>query len=172
MLDERVLRPMGIAADRVVWRTNRYRPATLRGIPRREFGSGISTDVDVMARMGLMLLRGGRWRTTPILPPDYPDLAGSPAPGFGDLRCAGPRGMCPGANRHYGLLFWNNADGFMAAVPKDGYWSAGLGTSFILVIPSLDIVAARAGPRWPSPGRPGTWATEPFFALLAAAVVS
>ena len=56
----RVLTPMGIGPDQLVWRRNHYRPPTLRGIERREFGSGIWTSVDVMARLGLMLLRDGR----------------------------------------------------------------------------------------------------------------
>ena len=170
VLNNRVLRPMGIPQARVVWRNNRYRPTSLRGYPRREFGSGISTDVDVMARLGLMLLRDGRWGATRILPPTYADLAGAQAPGIAELPCADPNPeMCPGSNQHYGLLFWNNANGFMENVPRDAYWSAGLGTSFILVIPSLDIVAARAGPKWPAREEPTEWSTEPFFELLAAA---
>ena len=62
-----VLGPLGIANDRLVWRTNRYRSANLRGVMRREFGSGISTDVDVMARIGLMLMRDGQWNNKQIL---------------------------------------------------------------------------------------------------------
>jgi CubicO group peptidase (beta-lactamase class C family) len=49
------------------------------------------------------------------------------------------------ASNHYGLLWWNNADGTMVKVPRDTYWSWGLYDSLIVVIPSLDIVAARAG---------------------------
>jgi CubicO group peptidase (beta-lactamase class C family) len=49
------------------------------------------------------------------------------------------------ASSHYGLLWWNNADGTMAKAPRDTYWSWGLYDSLIVVIPSLDIVAARAG---------------------------
>ena len=93
-------------------------------------------------------LRDGQWKTTRILPAVYPTLAG------------GPR-----SNRHYGLLFWNNADGAMAGVPVDAYWSLGLGDSFILVIPSLDIVVARAGPRWG-----GRNVVAPFFTKVAAVV--
>ena len=160
----RVLTPMEIGHDQLVWRRNNYRPPTLHGIERREFGSGTSTNVDVMARLGLMLLRDGRWRTTQILPPTYPDLAGSHQSWLSPLPCADGQ-RCPGPNRHYGLLFWNNADGTMPDVPRDAYWAAGLHTSFILVIPSLDIVVARAGPGWP-----GRNAVAPFIAMVAAAV--
>src|SRR3954470_4309071 len=43
----------------VGWRSNAYRPPTLDGVPRREFGSGVSADVDAMARVGDALPRGG-----------------------------------------------------------------------------------------------------------------
>ena len=57
------------------------------------------------------------------------------------------------------------------ACPGTPIGVAGLGTSFILVIPSLDLVAARAGPKWPPREDPADWATEPFFEQLAAAVL-
>ena len=50
--------------------------------------------------------------------------------------------------KQYAYLFFTNADGHIPDAPRDAYWAAGQGTSFILVIPSLDIVAARAGPEW------------------------
>jgi hypothetical protein len=33
----------------------------------------------------------------------------------------------------------------MSAVPKDAYWAWGLHETFIIVVPSLDLVIARAG---------------------------
>jgi len=171
LLRFKVLMPMGIGSDSLVWRRNAYRAKTLHGIERREFGAGISTSVDVMARIGLMLLRGGRWQTNQILPAYYPHLAGARPAGLADLTCFDPEPLrCPGGNARYGLLFWNNNDGHVAGVPLDAYWSWGLGTSFILVIPSLDIVAARAGPSWP--GVISETQVEPFIALIAAAVTS
>ena len=50
-----------------------------------------------------------------------------------------------GASRHYGLLWWNNGDGAIENVPTDAFWAWGLYDSLIVVIPSLDIVVARAG---------------------------
>jgi len=47
-----------------------------------------------------------------------------------------------------GLLWWNNADKTFAGVPADAYWSWGLYDSLIVVVPSLDIVVARAGRSW------------------------
>jgi CubicO group peptidase (beta-lactamase class C family) len=43
------------------------------------------------------------------------------------------------------MLWWTNADGQLPNVPRDAYWAWGLGDSLIVVIPSLDIVAVRAG---------------------------
>ena len=169
VMRSRVLKPMCIANDKLVWRTNIYRPHTLRNVERREFGSGISTSVDVMARFGLMLLRDGRWKTTQILPPTFADLAGHPADGLGTLPRLDPDPRkCPGANKQYGLLFWTNGDGHVPDLPHDAYWAVGQGTTFILVAPSLDIVAARAGPDWPGPSN--MHLTDAYFSLVSQAV--
>ncbi len=52
----RVFTPLGITRDDLVWRTNSYRPKEIDGIARREFGSGISANVDAMA---------ARWTAVP-----------------------------------------------------------------------------------------------------------
>jgi hypothetical protein len=52
------------------------------------------------------------------------------------------------ASDHYGLLWWNNGDGTLDEAPKDAFWSWGLYDSLIIVIPSLDMVVARAGQSW------------------------
>src|SRR3954447_11919865 len=84
VLRSRVLTPMHISYDKVVWRLNTYRPQTLGGFVRREFGAWITTSVDVMARLGLMLRRDGRWQTAQILPPAYTDAAGVKHPSYAD----------------------------------------------------------------------------------------
>ena len=58
----------------------------IEGIKRREFGSGISANVDAMARIGYLYLRRGRWRGRQIIPasfvyavrPVHPALRGLP----------------------------------------------------------------------------------------------
>ena len=168
LLRSRVLAPMGIGDEQLVWRRNAYRTPTLRGVERREFASGISTSVDVMARFGLMLLRDGRWQFAQILPPTFPDQAGRPGDGLGNLPCLDPDPKkCPGATNQYGILFWTNGDGHVPDLPLDAYWAAGQGTSFILVVPSLDLVAARAGPTWPGPSDANLM--NPFFSLVSQA---
>jgi VCBS repeat-containing protein len=55
-------------------------------------------------------------------------------------------------------------------VPPDAYWSWGLYESFIIVIPSLDIVAARAGDSW-RVGWDGDYAiVEPFIKPIVQSV--
>jgi CubicO group peptidase (beta-lactamase class C family) len=69
------------------------------------------------------------------------------------------------------LLWWNNADGALENVPKDAYWSWGLYDSFIIVIPSLDIVVARAGDTIPGERSPsGYRILEPFLRPIAESI--
>jgi CubicO group peptidase (beta-lactamase class C family) len=147
LLFERVFTPIGITPDDLVWRTNAYRPKAIDGIVRREFGSGVSANVDAMARIGYLYLRRGRWQGTRILPEAFVDACRTV-----DDRVRGLPVVKPGdygrASDHYGLLWWNNADGTLAGVPRDAYWSWGLYDSLIVVVPSLDVVVARAGKSW------------------------
>ncbi|MCA9173195.1 MAG: serine hydrolase [Planctomycetales bacterium] len=152
----RVLAPIGVSDKDLHWRKHAYRPSTLNGVPRREFGSGVHANVDAMARLGLLYLHRGRWRDRQLLPEEFVDLATSPFPGGDRLPefNADHEAKTEWSNRygdasaHYGLLWWNNADRTLARVPADAYWSWGLYDSLIVVIPSLDVVVARAGGSW------------------------
>ena len=144
LLFERVFTPLGIARTDLRWRDNAYRPKAINGIPRREFGSGIFANVDAMARIGYLYLRAGRIGNRQILPPGFIARVRQPYPGFERLAVHLPQ-QYPDASRHYGLLWWNNADGALEGVPRDAYWSWGLFDSHIIVVPSLDLVVARAG---------------------------
>ena len=126
VMRSRVLSPMGIASGELVWRRNAYRPQTLAvggaDVERRELGSGISSSVDVMAKLCLMLLRDGRRRDTRILPAGYASLAGSQRAELVGIPCRDPDPKkCPGASKRYGLLFWNNADGSSASSPASSW---------------------------------------------------
>lgn len=74
------------------------------------------------------------------------------------------------ASDHYGLLWWNNADGTLKDVPRDAYWSWGLYDSLIVVIPSLDIVVARAGQSWKRNSEDHYEVLQPFLGPIVAAV--
>ena len=143
----RIFTPLGITRQDLVWRKNSYRTKQIDGIERREFGSGISANVDAMARVGLLYLRGGTWQGQRLLPADFVQEASRPQQQLKGLEelDAEHHGN---ASEHYGLLWWNNGDGALAEVPRDAFWSWGLYDSLIVVIPSLEIVAARAGKSW------------------------
>jgi CubicO group peptidase (beta-lactamase class C family) len=147
LLFERVFEPLSITRDDLVWRNNAYRPQKIDGIARREFGSGISANVDAMARIGYLYLRQGRWHERQIIPRDFIREAATAKPELAGLDEL-DREQHGDASEHYGLLWWNNADGTLAGVPRDAFWSWGLYDSLIFVVPSLDLVVARAGKSW------------------------
>ena len=168
---ERVFTPLGITPADLSWRNNAYRPDTLEGIKRREFGAGFHGNVNAMARIGLLYLRRGRWQDRQVIPAEFVDLARTTVPQVVGLPVKGNTKYGDAPN-HYGLLWWNNADGTMANVPRDTYWSWGLYDSLIVVIPSLDIVAARAGKSLNKARNSSYGAIEPFIEPIATAVTA
>jgi CubicO group peptidase (beta-lactamase class C family) len=147
LMFERIFTPLGIRRTDLTWRKNSYRPDLIDGIKRREFGAGISANVDAMARFGLLWLRGGEWNSKQILPRDYVDQVRTTVPGVPGLKVHVPEHYGKASN-HYGLLWWNNADETIEGLPVDTYWTWGLYDSLIVVIPTLDMVVARAGQSW------------------------
>jgi CubicO group peptidase (beta-lactamase class C family) len=147
LLFERVFGPLGISRDDLVWRKNSYRPHEIGGVMRREFGSGISANVDAMARFGYLYLRNGKWNDKQIIPADFVSEVRTTKPDVVGLEELDDK-QHGNASDHYGLLWWNNADGTLDTVPRDAYWSWGLYDSLIVVVPSLDLVVARAGASW------------------------
>ncbi|MHC4519019.1 MAG: serine hydrolase [Planctomycetota bacterium] len=148
LMFERVFGPIGIERHDLRWRTNAYRAKQINGVMRREFGSGIHANVNAMARIGYLYLRQGRWQDHRLIPSWFVDAARSVPYGVRALPVVKPADY-GNASDHYGLLWWNNADATMKNVPRDTYWSWGLYDSLIIVIPSLDVVVARAGKSFP-----------------------
>lgn len=144
VLFDRVFTPLGITREDLFWRDNQYRPKLIAGVPRREFGSGIHANVDAMARIGFLYARSGRIKSRQVLPPDYVSRLRQPVTGVAGLPVL-KEAEYPRASDHYGFLWWNNADGLVTGLPRDAFWSWGLFDSHILVVPSLDLVVARAG---------------------------
>lgn len=147
LMFERVFAPLGIDRSDLTWRRNSYRDAKIDGVMRREFGSGISANVDAMARIGYLYLRGGKWKDKQIIPRDFVEAASRTVESVVGLPEVDPK-RYGNASDHYGLLWWNNADGTLREVPRNAFWSWGLYDSLIVVIPSLDVVVARAGKSW------------------------
>ncbi len=165
---ERVFTPIGITPQDLRWRPHAYRPRELAGVARREFGSGFHANVQAMARIGYLYLREGRWGGRQILPADFVRLARAPAKENAALEVFNdPRHG--NASAHYSLLWWNNGDGTIPGLPRDAFWSWGLYDSLILVVPSLDLVAARAGQGWKRTSDEHYDVLKPFFEPLAAA---
>jgi hypothetical protein len=171
LMFERVFRPLGITEQDLTWRRNSYREHLIDGIPRREFGSGISANVDAMARIGYLYLRGGRWDGRQIIPETFVAATGTAVPPLCGLPEIDPE-RYGNASDHYGLLWWNNADGTLEGVPRDAFWSWGLYDSLIVVIPSLDIVVARAGKSWKRKWDGHYDVLKPFLEPIVASVDS
>jgi CubicO group peptidase (beta-lactamase class C family) len=171
LMFERVFGPIGIKPNDLTWRANAYRDKQIQRIARREFGSGISANVNAMARIGYLYLRQGRWRDTQIIPSWFVDSVRTVPMEVRGLPVAKADEYF-NASDHYGLLWWNNADGTMANVPRDAYWSWGLYDSLIVVIPSLDVVAARAGKSLNKVSNSHYGAIEPFIEPIAVSVMS
>jgi len=169
LMFERVFGPLGIGKADLTWRRNSYRPAKIDGLGRREFGSGISANVGAMARIGLLYLREGRWGGRQILPGDFVAACRTTPKALRGLPVVKPD-TYPGASGHYGLLWWNNNDGTLRNVPRDTYWSWGLYDSLIVVLPSLDVVAARAGKSWKGNWGAGYGKLTPFLGPIVASV--
>jgi CubicO group peptidase (beta-lactamase class C family) len=163
----RVFTRMGLTSTDLTWRLNGYREQTLNGVTRREFGAGIVLDVDAMTRAGYLFLRRGTWSGERLLPDDFVQRVQQPQP---EVLGVPVRDGRVNASNHYGYLWWNNADSTLASVPRDAYWAHGLGESYILVIPSLDMVIARAGNGWAPSGTPQYGVHAAFFDPIVAAV--
>lgn len=175
VLRARVLNPIGVPTSGLRWGVNTYRPEPIDGVTRRAINSTIYASADAMARVGLLLARGGQWRTTQVLPRDYVERAAKVPDSLIRLQPAADYEVStPYPTQHYGLLFWNNADGAMPGLPTGSFWAWGLDDALIVAVPSLDLVVVRHGPRI-DPGtngvRFGSYAAiKPFLAPIGRSV--
>jgi CubicO group peptidase (beta-lactamase class C family) len=136
----------GLNTDDVFWRPNAKRPPTRGGtLQFRELASGLNTNVNAMARVGLLFLRKGDWNGTRVLNEAFVTQVQTPFPENAGLELDESEGAFPGALTDYGVLWWTNKSRIMANVPPDTFWAWGLGEALIVVIPSLDLVIARNG---------------------------
>lgn len=134
----------GVTSD-IHWRDNQFRDQTGKPIHNRELASGIHANANAMARVGLLFLRKGVWANDQrVLSESFVTTVSTPPAANASL--TNPQvAEFPGATTNYGVLWWTNATGLLPNVPRDAFWAWGLGDSVIVVIPSLDIVAVRAG---------------------------
>jgi CubicO group peptidase (beta-lactamase class C family) len=176
LMNTRVYGTLGIrpgSLGDLTWRDNASRGTTLNGIARRELASGISADVNAMARVGLLMLRQGAWGNTQLLSNAIVTKAHTPPPEVASANNPDTTNY-PGATTNYGMLWWTNANGQIANVPKDAFWAWGLHETFVIVIPSQDLVIARAADAgWHSD--PEAWNADysilaPFLQPISASV--
>jgi gamma-glutamyltranspeptidase/glutathione hydrolase len=167
---ERVFTPIGIKQGDIRWRTHAYRPKELNGVPRREFGSGFTANVQAMARLGYVYLRDGKWNGEEILPKEFIGAIRHPDPSLAGLPQHDPE-LHELAPKHYSMLWWNNADGAIPDLPKDACWTWGMYDSLIVTVPSLDLVVVRAGKSWArKDGDPHYEPLKPFLGVIASAI--
>ena len=83
------------------------------------------------ARFGLLHLWDGVWQGDRILPEGWVDFVREPAPAH--------------PSKGYGGLFWLNAGGAYASLPRDMFWPAGHMGQVCYVVPSRDTVIVRLG---------------------------
>jgi CubicO group peptidase (beta-lactamase class C family) len=132
VLRRKVMDPIGAPASGWAWRANRFRPRTVNGLKSREFASGITITHRALARIGYLYLHEGNWKGRQIL-----------SQGF--IRTATRPTTLPAPWPYYAFYWGSNARGTYPDLPKDTYWALGLGDSFVVVCPSLDVVAVRLG---------------------------
>jgi len=110
------------------------------------FSAGLSITIRDMARYGRLWLCKGEWNGKRIFSEKNAKIA---------TRATNPKIM-----KSYGYLWWANSHGtpktyerygfklnpvFGSKVPADAFMSIGASRTFILIIPSLDIVVVRSG---------------------------
>jgi CubicO group peptidase (beta-lactamase class C family) len=163
VLKRKVMDPIGVPEREWVWRDNSFRPKTRNGLVTREFASGIRITHRALARIGWLYLNDGQWDGKQILSREFVRAATRPT----DLPAPFP---------YYGFYWGTNGRGTFKGMPKDTFWAFGLGDSFVVVCPSLDIVAVRLGvgskkSQLPDDGT-DNWGgrVESFFAHIVKAV--
>jgi CubicO group peptidase (beta-lactamase class C family) len=164
VLKRKVMAPLGVRDAEWAWRDNQFRAKTVNGLPSREFAAGLTITHRALARVGYLYLREGNWKGKQLLSREFVRTATRPT----DLPAPFP---------FYALYWGSNARGTFAGLPKDAFWALGLGDSFVLVCPNLDVVAVRLGTgsvksQLPGGDRPEDWGkrVEGFSRLLRKAL--
>jgi len=124
--------PIGISDTDWRWRENWLRAKTISGSANREFASGITITHRALARIGYLYLREGEWNGKQIISKEFIREATRPT-------------EIPTFVPYYGFYWGTNGLGTYPNMPEDTFWAMGLGDSFVIVCPSLDIVAVRLG---------------------------
>ncbi len=154
VLRTRIMDPIGASQE---WEWHGYRTSFVDVGKRRvqsvsggaHWGGGMLISARDLARLGLLVARGGRWGERQLLPADYAKDMLVPSP----------------TNGGYGFLWWlNRGKGRRAAWSEHCFSAMGAGTNLVWIDPERDIVAVL---RWIDKG-----AVSGFLDRLAGAVVA
>jgi CubicO group peptidase (beta-lactamase class C family) len=151
---ERIMRPIGGSSD---WRWEGYRNSFVEIGGRRmqsvpgggHWGGGVFVHAEDLARIGLLMLRRGRWSDQVLLPESWIEASLTPCP----------------INPQYGFMWWlNTGRGCFAGASPESIFALGSGGNLIWIDPAHDIVAVL---RWVD-----TIAANEFMAGVMAALRS
>lgn len=103
------------------------------------WGGGMFIHAEDLARIGLMMARGGAWGDRRLLPAAWVEATRTPA----------------ALNPAYGLLWWLNTGGcYQPSAPADSFFAIGAGGNVVWIAPSDDLVAVL---RWIDPDALDGW---------------
>ena len=117
---------------------------------------GVRVATRDLARLGYLLLHDGRWGDESgekrIFAPETVRRVTRWAPELQNATCRVPQLGSPGkegAHLDYGFLFWTNRTQVRLGkeVPSNAFYMSGWGKQICCVIPSLDMVIVRLGPK-------------------------
>lgn len=145
---ERILEPIGI--ERLSW--DAHGGGGFIG-PHTNPESGAHVGARELARLGYLMLHGGRWGDRQVVPAAWVALATTPSQ---------PHNPC------YGLNWWLNTDGALwwPGVPHGAFAALGFNSNGLYVVPSLDLVVVRLGTG------PQEWEERLFLSRVVRAVVA
>jgi CubicO group peptidase (beta-lactamase class C family) len=136
---ERIMAPIGASSD---WRWDGYETSwvtlpdgrRVQSVPGgTHWGGGVRIHAEDQARIGLMVLNGGRWGGQVVVPERWLAMSVEPCP----------------LNPSYGFLWWLNRPGLRApSAPRGSVFASGAGGNTTWIEPESGIVAVM---RWLDP---------------------
>lgn len=100
-------------------------------LPHANGAGSIAVHATDAVRFGYCLLHRGRWQDRQLVPADYVE------------KCR--RFLAYNPHSPFSLQFEHNADGHVAAAPRDAFFKSGAGGFGLLIVPSLDLVIYKLG---------------------------
>jgi CubicO group peptidase (beta-lactamase class C family) len=146
LLRKRVMEPIGVPEG--AWKMGYQSEYQLDGLKLVPVWGGGSYTARAVARVGQLMLNGGRWNGRQLVKPQLAEYVvtyqGTPLPDRSE-----------DASYPAATAGWRtNFDGVWPTVPRDAFAGAGAGHQILLVVPSLDLVVVRLGEFLGNKGEP------------------